>query len=74
MIMLTMRWIYASAICNDHGATLDDFRKVVTILEDIEPITRRVLGGAHPTVVSIADSLQRVRVALRARETPQEGA
>ena len=42
----------------------------MTTLEEIEPIARRVLGGAHPTTVGIEGPLQSARAALRARETP----
>ncbi len=65
-----MRWHYARALYFDEGATLDDLRKAVTILEDTERIARRVLGGAHPDVVGIEESLRRARAALRAREKP----
>ena len=52
----------------DTGATLDDLRDAVTTLEEIEPIARRVLGGAHPTTVGIERRLREARAALRARE------
>ena len=68
-----MRSIYASALYNDPGATLDDLREAVPTLEDTERIARRVLGGAHPDVVGIEESLRRARAALRARETPPAG-
>ena len=54
----------------DADATLDDLREAVNTFEDIEPITRRVLGGAHPYTVRNEDSLRIARAALRARETP----
>tara|TARA_B100000683_G_scaffold264501_1_gene294137 strand:+ start:801 stop:980 length:180 start_codon:yes stop_codon:yes gene_type:complete len=40
------------------------------MLEDTAQIARRVLGGAHPTTVSIERELREARAALRARETP----
>ena len=52
------------------SATLDDLRKAVTTLEDTERTARRVLGGAHPNVRSMEESLQQARAALRARDTP----
>ena len=58
----------------DPAATLDDLREAVTTLEDAERIARRVLGGAHPLIAGIEDLLRNARAALRARETPQEGA
>ena len=54
----------------DAGATLDDLREAVTTLEEIEPIARRVFGGAHPMTRGIEENLHVVRAALRARETP----
>ena len=53
----------------DPAATLDDFQKAVTTLEEIEPIARRVLGGAHPDVLGIERSLRLAREALYAYET-----
>ena len=41
------------------------------MLEETEPTARRVLGGAHPLVESIAKDLRKVRAALRACETPE---
>ena len=54
----------------DSGATLHDLREAVTTLEDLERITRRVFGGAHPLTASIWDELRDARAVLRARETP----
>ena len=68
-IMLKMRCLYAMALYSDTGATLHDLREAVTTLEDVERTARRVLGGAHPNVRSMEESLQQARAALRARET-----
>ena len=68
-LTLLMRKIYAVALYLDTGATLNDRREAVTILEDTERIARRVLGGAHPTTTGIEDHLRVARAALRARET-----
>ncbi|CAH0379908.1 unnamed protein product, partial [Pelagomonas calceolata] len=73
-LTLVMRRAYAQSLYKDTGATLDDLREAVTTLEDAERTARRVLGGAHPDTVGIGHSLQVARAALRARETPQEGA
>ena len=67
---LKMRWIYGQSLYWDTGATLDDLREAVTIIEDTERIARRVFGGAHPLTTGIEDELQKARAALRARETP----
>jgi len=52
--------------------TLDDLREATTTLEDADRIARRVLGGAHPTAVRIAECVEESRMLLRARETPSE--
>ena len=67
---LRMRGYYAEALYKDDGATLDDLREAVTTLEDTERTARRVLGGSHPTTVTIEKSLQDARAALRACEKP----
>ena len=67
---LKMRWCCAVALYMDEGATLDDLREAVTTLEDTERIARRVLGGAHPLVPLMEESLRDARAALRARERP----
>ena len=64
---IRMRWVYALALYNDPAATLDEHRKAVTTLEDIERTARRVLGGAHPVTVQIEGDLRKARAALRAR-------
>ena len=66
--VLRMRWVYAIALYNDDGASLDDLREATTMLEDPERIARRVLGGSHPTTVGIGEALRAVRAALRASE------
>ena len=61
---------YAIALYKADGATLDDLREAVTMLEETERIARRVLGGSHPAVAGIELSLRNARAALAARETP----
>ena len=63
-----MRWSYARALYHDDDATLDDVRESVTTLEETERTARRVLGGAHPDVVGIEDSLRKARAMLCAGE------
>ena len=58
------------SLCADPAATLDDLREAATMLEEIEPTARRVLGGAHPLTGGIERRLRDARAALRARETP----
>ena len=67
-ITLKVRWYYATALYGNPSATLDDLREAVATLEDAERIVRRVLGGAHPVVAQIEQSLQDARATLRARE------
>ena len=67
-VTLTMRWNRAMALNEDRDATLDDLREAVATLEEIEPAARRVLGGAHPVVMSMEDYMRKSRAALCARE------
>ena len=69
-----MRWTCAVALYSDKGATLDELREAVTTLEEIGPIARRVLGGAHPLTKGMEAELQNAQAALRARETPSTSA
>ena len=59
---------FVEALYEDPDATLDDLREAVTTLEDAGRIARRVLGGAHPVVSTMEESLRDARAALRARE------
>ena len=68
--VLTMRTSYASALYKDDGATLDDLRLAVTMLEEIERTSRRVRGSAHPETNQTGLHLRDAQAALRARETP----
>ena len=68
-LALMMRSNYGMALHADDDATLDDLREAVTSLEEIEPIARRVLGSAHPTVRSTEVGLRDTRALLRRRET-----
>ena len=54
--------------CVGQLAVIDDLCEAVTMLEEIELTTRRVLGGAHPTAEGIEDELRHARVILSARE------
>ena len=67
-LTLKMRWSYAQSLYYDSGATLHDLREAVTTLEDLERITRRVFGGAHPLVRVTEDFLRKSRRALSDRE------
>ena len=58
-----------TVLCNDTGATLDELREAVTVLEDSERTARRVFGGAHPLTACFEEDLRNARAALRARET-----
>ena len=69
-IPLRMRLNYARALYKDDGATLDDLRLAVTMLEEIERTSRRVRGSAHPETNQTGLHLRDAQAALRARETP----
>ena len=71
---LSMKKSYATALCFDPGATLDDLREAVTMFEEVERIARQMLGGSHPYTERIAGDLRGARAALRARETPSASA
>ena len=70
---LRIGYNYARALYQDDGATLDDLRESVGMLEELERTARRVMGGAHPLTVDIERELRHARAALRARETPPAG-
>ena len=69
-ITLRMRSIYAAALYQACGATLDDLREAVTTLAETKRTARRVLGGAHPLTSMIEQDLRNSRATLRAREAP----
>ena len=69
-LTLRMRSVYAQSLYRDDQATLDDLRKAVTTLEDVDRIARRVLGGAHPFTADVGLALREARAVLGARETP----
>ena len=45
-------------------ATSDDLREALAMLEDLAPIARRVLGGAHPLTKEIEGDLQKAQFML----------
>ena len=63
-----MRWMYATALYYDRGATRDDLREAVTTLEETAPTARRVLGPSHPSTKDIVRELRNAQAALAARE------
>ena len=69
-VTIKLRQLYGRVLYRDDGATLDDLREAVTMLEETERTTRRVMGGAHPTTTNIERNLQIARAVLAARETP----
>ena len=70
-VTLNLRWYYAGALYQDPAATLDEIREALTMLEEIEPIARRVLGGANPVVVGIEHDLRVYRARLRGAPPPR---
>ena len=68
-----MKHKYAQTLYEDPEVTLDGLREAVTTLEELEPIARRVLGGAHPLTTIIEGDVRLMRLTLRARETPSPG-
>ena len=72
-VTIKMRWCYAQTLYEDPGATLDDLREALTILEDSEGGARRVYGGQHPIIAGFEYHIEKSRAALAARETPSPG-
>ncbi len=73
-LALRLRKVYATALYDDNGATLEDLREAVATFEEIERVARRVYGGAHPLAVGVEYNVREARAALRARETPSTSA
>ena len=67
-LTLVLRKVYARALYEDPGATLDDLREAVETIEDTGRIVRRVLGGEHPLAMWIEGDFQKARAALAARD------
>ena len=63
---------YAKALYRADGATLDDLREAVEMLEKTKRTARRVLGGANRMTQGIEFNLQNLRTVLRAREKVRE--
>ncbi len=66
-LTLTMTWLYARALYQADGATLDDLREAVETLEDVERLWKRVFGEAHPETPRVQGALANAREALAAR-------
>ena len=66
---LRLRWIYARALYKHGKAEPHDLREALKTVEETAPTARRVLGGAHPYVVSMEGSLLTMRASLHARES-----
>ena len=63
-IALTMRWLYAAALSKDPGATLDELREAVEILESVAPLRIRIFGEAHPETPMVQRALAAARERL----------
>ena len=61
---IRMRWTYAMALYADSGATLDDLREAVELLEDTARTARRIFGTSHPIVSGIEGDLEEARARL----------
>ena len=67
-LTLRIRLFHGQTLYCDKDASLDDLREAVTTLEDVERTSRRLLGGAHPNVRSMEESLRQAQAVLRVRE------
>ncbi len=61
---IRLRWGYAWALYNAGGATLDDLREAVVMLEETERTARSVFGNSHPLVLQIEEDARKSRKAL----------
>jgi len=69
-VTLRMRLVCARLLYLDDGATLDDLREAVTMIEETERTARHVLGGSHPITNFFERTLREAQGALGARKTP----
>ena len=69
-VSLQMRCSCARMLFENDGATIDDLREAVTMLEEIEPDALRALGGANPLLKDIRRFHLFVRAALTTCDTP----
>ena len=72
-LALTMRWLYATALHKDDGATLDEVRESVEILESVAPLWTRIFGEAHPETPSVKHALATAREQLARALAPAAG-
>ena len=66
-LTLIMMNNYGAALYEDDCATLDDISEATSTLVKTARTARRVLGGAHPLMLSIETNLRDAQAALRSR-------
>ena len=66
-VTLTMKKMKAEMLYDDDGATLDDLREAVEMLESVARVWTRVFGEAHPETPMIRAALEDAREVLAAR-------
>ncbi len=69
-IVLRYRRVYARALYSGKNAPLSDVRQAVEILEEICPMTRRVMGPSHPRTSHSERVLMEAREKLARAEAP----
>ena len=67
-----MRWLYANALHEDDGATLDDLRESVETLGSVAPLLTRVFGPSHPDTPNVQRALKEAREALAASQAVRD--
>ena len=76
--VLRLRFNYANTLLDKKGSSRRDVAEAVTILEDIVPRVRRVLGANHPFYLSVLDrqksATQRLQKRGRATESSSAAA
>ena len=66
-LTLIMMNNYGAALYEDDCATLDDISEATSTLVKTARTARRVLGGAHPLMLSIEKNMRDAQAALRSR-------
>ena len=69
-IVLRTRRVYARALYSGENAPLSDVRQAVEILEEICPMTRRIMGPSHPRTSHSERVLMEAREKLAQAEAP----
>ena len=70
IVVLRFHRCYARALYSGENAPLSDVRQAVEILEEICPMTRRIMGPSHPRTSHSERVLMEAREKLARAEAP----